>query len=219
MSRPFKLFMAALSFILLASIAHGEKYSHDLPRVTINDDGTATLACDLYNARYRLGVGPEVVNMVIYPEHFAHRGDKRNPRSFWTPKILQDDCLSSSDYAKSGFDIGHIYALAWAQRSGQWNAVNCMAVMTPQYPDVNRIIVRLLEDSIFKDALTHDSPVFVRVEIEYGDDTMDGVTHPHCIPTLYRYIHIGAGGNPVTYEIPNVEEPVSRKYQDYRKDD
>lgn len=59
-------------------------------------------------------------------------------RNFTTPAELRDICLEQSDYADSGFDLGHLYGLQFVSASRYAHEVNQLCAIGAQRPALNR---------------------------------------------------------------------------------
>lgn len=59
-------------------------------------------------------------------------------RNFHTPKHLQDVALEQSDYAGSGYELGHLYGLQFVSREAHAAEVNEVEVIAAQRPDLNK---------------------------------------------------------------------------------
>lgn len=59
-------------------------------------------------------------------------------RNFHTPKPLRQICLEQSDYAESGYEMGHLYGLQFVSASRFGSEVNNLAVIGAQRKSLNR---------------------------------------------------------------------------------
>lgn len=59
-------------------------------------------------------------------------------RNFHTPKPLRRICLEESDYANSGYEMGHLYGLQFVSASRFGSEVNNLAVIGAQRKSLNR---------------------------------------------------------------------------------
>lgn len=68
-------------------------------------------------------------------------------------KITQQFESTQKDYAKSGYDMGHMTAAGDAGSAQEQFETFSLANMTPQLPDLNRKAWRLMEESVRKQVL------------------------------------------------------------------
>jgi len=59
-------------------------------------------------------------------------------RNFHTPKQLQPFALEQSDYANSGYELGHLYGLQFVSAEPHAAEVNEVSVIAAQRPDLNK---------------------------------------------------------------------------------
>lgn len=64
--------------------------------------------------------------------------DNKLERNFTTPKELRDICLEPGDYNKSGYEIGHLYALQFVNGSQYGHEVNQLCAVAAQRPGLNK---------------------------------------------------------------------------------
>lgn len=91
-------------------------------------------------------------------------------RNWFTPNDLQPVVLEAADYARSGYDRGHLCALDWFDGSEYWRYTNCTAAIVPMRPMCNRRHVRAVERRVTTIADTYES-VNVTVVCEFDDET------------------------------------------------
>lgn len=59
-------------------------------------------------------------------------------RNFSTPRHLRDVCLEPSDFSKSGYELGHLYALQFVAARDRGYEVNYLCAVAAQRPDLNK---------------------------------------------------------------------------------
>lgn len=59
-------------------------------------------------------------------------------RNFSTPKHLREVCLEPSDFSKSGYELGHLYALQFVGARDYGYEVNWLCAVAAQRPDLNK---------------------------------------------------------------------------------
>ncbi len=59
-------------------------------------------------------------------------------RNFTTPRNLQPYCLEQSDYANSGYELGHLYGLQFVAAEAHAAEVNQLCVIAAQRPELNK---------------------------------------------------------------------------------
>ena len=109
------------------------------------------------------------------------------PRDWWTTDKLSPYCLEDEDYTGSGYDRGHTAALQWFANSPDWRYVNCMAVIVPQLPEINRGAIKRIENHI-ADLAREYGMVWVEVTCEFdGPCELSTADESHCVPSGYVY--------------------------------
>lgn len=64
--------------------------------------------------------------------------DRQLARNFTTPKELRDICLEPGDYNKSGYEMGHLHALQFANAEQYGHEVNQLCAIAAQRPGLNK---------------------------------------------------------------------------------
>ena len=64
--------------------------------------------------------------------------DLQLARNFTTPRELRDICLEPSDYRKSGYEMGHLYALQFVAGREHGHEVNQLCAIAAQRPGLNK---------------------------------------------------------------------------------
>jgi endonuclease G, mitochondrial len=124
---------------------------------------------------------PAVVTYVLRPEHAVGC----NGREGFEPDPVVKGIPNGKDYAKSGYDIGHLANaadLAWSEQTK--DEAGLFTNATPQAPGFNRGIWKKLEDGTRGWALSRKNPLLIYVVPIYDrkKDEMIGdnlVTVPH----------------------------------------
>lgn len=121
---------------------------------------------------------------ITYTVTAADLGEVHDKRRYYTPPELRDALLESGDYAGSGYDRGHLRALALSAGSEHVDDVNSMAVIVPMTPAVNREQFREVERRIAE--LVEDGPVAVEIVCEFKTDAqLPAADEPHQVPSAF----------------------------------
>lgn len=121
--------------------------------------------------------------------------DHRTNRDWFLPEAMETHCLEDADYVDSGYDRGHLRALLWSAGSDHWQSVNCLAVIVPQPPAINRGAIRELEEDIAELAVSHGycdvqiTCLFERVMLP-----MENADETHTVPSGFHYLVVYPGG-------------------------
>lgn len=102
-------------------------------------------------------------------------------RNFHTPRRLREVCLEQGDFHKSGYDIGHAYALASVAASPHGSEVNSFGALFAQTPGLNRGPWRKLEAEIRE--LAQKSDIAVQVGQLWVDEmrSLKNADEPHAV--------------------------------------
>jgi endonuclease G len=135
------------------------------------------------------------------------------PKNTKTPRIdafRPDPAVANSptpaDYTNTGFDRGHVVPAADSSNPTQMSETFFMTNMTPQYPSVNRIAWKLLEESV----RGMDSKNVLTGAI-YKDYTNVIGTHKVPVPAiLYKVVYLN-DGTIKAFEADNVKDNKTTK--------
>ena len=135
------------------------------------------------------------------------------PKNTKTPRIdafRPDPAVANSptpaDYTNTGFDRGHMVPAADSSNPNQMSETFFMTNMTPQYPNVNRIAWKLLEESV----RGMDSKNVLTGAI-YKDYTNVIGTHKVPVPAiLYKVVYLN-DGTIKAFEADNVKNNKTTK--------
>lgn len=90
---------------------------------------------------YTAAIDPEK-RQPVWIAYTVSRGDWDTAnvlsRNFHTPKRLQPFALEQSDYANSGYELGHLYGLQFVSAASSAAEVNEVCVIAAQRPDLNK---------------------------------------------------------------------------------
>lgn len=78
---------------------------------------------------------------------------KRKDAFHSEPKVPKQFESTQKDYAKSGYDMGHMTAAGDARNAQEQFETFSLANMTPQLPDLNRKAWRMMEEAVRKQVL------------------------------------------------------------------
>lgn len=136
----------------------------------------------IYNRETRCCVW---INYLVRAEDVVN--DNATTRGWWFPgELLQYGVLGNVHYRDSGYDRGHLRSIQMSRGSEHWRDVNCLCVVVPEVPALNRGEISWLESRICDLALEHG---WCDVTITLSGDAGDfrpGVTHQ--IPETIRYV-------------------------------
>lgn len=157
-----KIFLLVLA---LASVAFAEPHAYQL------SESQWLVKSDLYvsvvNSDYKC---PEMCCYSVTADAASGSGKSRNFKTF-----LPDASLESADYAKSGYDIGHLAPLGSFDGTDLYDDTNYLENCAPQTPNLNRGpwlslenrerelaeahgVVRVVVTCLFKDAVHMQFP-------------------------------------------------------------
>lgn len=106
---------------------------------------------------------------------------KRKDAFHSEPKVTRQFKSTQRDYAKSGYDMGHMTAAGYAGSAQEQFETFSLANMTPQLPDLNRKAWRLMEESVRKQVLA-EGDAWVITGMVPGTKTIgNGVNVPSVI--------------------------------------
>ena len=106
---------------------------------------------------------------------------KRKDAFHSEPKVPKQFESTQKDYAKSGYDMGHMTAAGDAGTAQEQLETFSLANMTPQLPDLNRKARRLMEEAVRKQVLA-EGDAWVVTGMIPGDKTIgNGVNVPSVI--------------------------------------
>lgn len=204
-----------------ASLLSGISYSQEPARAVEVGRSEVILKSPLYEARFDLEHGMLArLECTITAEDIQSEDVGDPTRAWWTPKALKEKCLSNNDYLHSGYDRGHVRAMLWSNGRENWPDVNCMPVIVPQWPEVNRGTIKNLEQHIADLAVEHGS-VFVRVDCLFTAEEPKLLKGKR-VPDAFRYLVIPGAGSLAAmkqeiYSIPN-SPTVKSDFKAYRVD-
>lgn len=129
--------------------------------------------------------------------------DNDTDRGWWRPVEMADYVLESEDYTSSGYDRGHLRSIQMSRGSEHWQDVNCLAVIVPELPELNRGPISQLESRICEIATSRGwCQVTITLTGDVGD--MPRADEPHAIPETIRYL-IESPEGVESIEFSNVE--------------
>ncbi|CAM3446114.1 DNA/RNA non-specific endonuclease [Klebsiella variicola] len=106
---------------------------------------------------------------------------KRKDAFHSEPKVTRQFESTQRDYAKSGYDMGHMTAAGDAGSAQEQFETFSLANMTPQLPDLNRKAWRLMEEAVRKQVLA-EGDAWVVTGMVPGTKTIgNGVNVPSVI--------------------------------------
>lgn len=199
----------AAALLLICTVAHAQVSWTILPERPSGHQVTAVDAYDyapyieLESPLYRAILDPNARTCVWI--QFIVRGedveaDNETDRGWWRPVELAPHCLESDDYVASNLDRGHLRSIQMSRGSAHWRDVNCLAVIVPETPELNRGAISQLESDICDLAELHG---WCRVTIHLSGDAgnMPRADEPHAIPERLLYVvESPAGVREVTFE-------------------
>ena len=115
-------------------------------------------------------------------------------RNFHTPRKYRDICLEQSDYAESGYDLGHLIPLASFSASPFASEVNSLVVIAAQRPGLNRGPWLKVEELLRDASLSTD--VMVLAGCLWLDDAkrvLPNSDEPHSLPSHFWMLANWAG--------------------------
>lgn len=185
--------LLALVFVAVASAAiFGGLTADDAPPAA---QQTIHIASPLYDAE--VDVDRHVcirLTCRVRAEDVAPKDHTTN-REWWLPEAMEPHCLESADYVDSGYDRGHLRALLWSAGSDHWSSVNCMAVIVPQPPAINRGAIRELEEDVAELAVTRGyCDVTITCLFEAVMLPMKNADETHTVPSGFHYLVVYPGG-------------------------
>lgn len=110
--------------------------------------------------------------------------DNETHRRWWVPRELMDHTIPDAWYRGSGYDRGHLRSIQMSRGSRHFEDVNCLAVIVPESPALNRGDIVEIENSICDLAEAHG---WCRVTITLTGDIGD-LAGPCQIPQTIRYV-------------------------------
>lgn len=117
-------------------------------------------------------------------------------RRWWSHPEMEDFTLEAEDYVGSGFDRGHLRAIAWSRGSEDWPLVNCTAVVVPEVPSLNRGAIRDFEQEVTGIVREYGwAEVYITIHSEDAGLLMTTADEDHLIPTKFTYQVIYPNGS------------------------
>ena len=183
-----------VSYEILPTLAAGQE-------VSVLDRYAYAPYVELESPLYRAIINRETrccvwIQFVVRAEDVE--ADNDTNRNWWCPPELREFTLQADDYRNSGWDRGHLRSIQMSRGSAHWQDVNCVAVIVPESPALNRGDIVELENEICELATLHG---WCRVTITLTGDIADLPGVACQVPETIHYV---------------VESPVGRTESRFR---
>lgn len=200
-----KLFLILL--LLVPGISFAEEYT--CPNVYLNNE-LPTVKYDkvlcfkdysvLYSTKYKI---PLVSSEHLTSTELHGAEDINRKNSFHREEQLPvEDASNPKDYAKSGYDMGHMSPAGdMPDMSSQYESFS-LSNMTPQTPQLNRIVWRKIEGTVRAMAKQYGE-VYVVTGAIVSDTSVeihDGIKVPDL---LYKAVYVPSNGASQVFVAPN----------------
>lgn len=183
-TRIFNYLIAAL----VAAFSFSAAAKSDCPGKFLNDNPPAIqYDQEICFTQFSVLYSDKLKDPVISAQHLTAddvKGSlqlKRKDAFHSEPKVTRQFESTKRDYAKSGYDMGHMTAAGDAGSAQEQFETFSLANMTPQLPDLNRKAWRLMEESVRKQVLA-EGDAWVVTGMVPGTKTIgNGVNVPSVI--------------------------------------
>lgn len=147
--------LVALMWMLFPLLACGQETVKPVPDERFQEAAPATSISVFGDSFPEVGSHEVLVQMHMYlaclntkarqPAWVAYKVEESDwdtenslSRNFSTPRRLRRYCLEPSDYSKSGFELGHLYALQFVTARDKAYEVNYLCAIAAQRPGLNK---------------------------------------------------------------------------------
>lgn len=183
-TRIFNYLIAAL----VAAFSFSAAAKSDCPGKFLNDNPPAIqYDQEICFTQFSVLYSDKLKDPVISAQHLTAddvKGSlqlKRKDAFHSEPKVTRQFESTQKDYAKSGYDMGHMTAAGDAGSAQEQFETFSLANMTPQLPDLNRKAWRLMEEAVRKQVLAEGDAWVVTGMIPGTKTIGNGVNVPSAI--------------------------------------